>query len=50
MLSGQGVNTYKISTIVDFPCSGYGNGQGVNTYKISTIVDYDDQIAKAQRV
>ena len=39
MLSGQGVNTYKISTIVDKCTTRIWNRQGVNTYKISTIVD-----------
>ena len=39
MLSGQGVNTYKISTIVDLSRLIVTIAVGVNTYKISTIVD-----------
>ena len=34
-----GVNTYKISTIVDDKYTHYCDSGVVNTYKISTIVD-----------
>ena len=37
----MGVNTYKISTIVDSIFSLLAGIAGVNTYKISTIVDGD---------
>ena len=38
-LSVSGVNTYKISTIVDVRSLYAISVAGVNTYKISTIVD-----------
>ena len=38
-MQAYGVNTYKISTIVDWPSVRFSWFDGVNTYKISTIVD-----------
>ena len=41
-MQSQGVNTYKISTIVDLIFREGVGFVGVNTYKISTIVDWKD--------